>query len=343
LKRIRPASASCSQTTRMRPEVTASSPPKFMSDVGTQPVLLSRNPWIVDRRCVLILASEIMDPLLPTWSAANSAFAVDAGRVRLAGAADEGRAAGDTSRVSQRANNARANWSPASRTQSSRTMTNQATNAARSTQIAPIAAGLMAASALRSNGIDKLEMAGLTGVAPDDRECRNQKGSQACGDTDRLSPRMFRRNLYSAFSFSTSGNALPRHRSCSHFTADGTGRQQPWDRRPPVLRLARRTPPRSLRRTRDSGPTPAAEDALRDAVARSWSAQPPHSASSRFSTFLPRDLLRTIKPYRSPHDVPTVTSVASQLEVTSRGNHAIAVRMIGNSVSRPGNRRACRD
>jgi hypothetical protein len=272
LKRIRPASASCSQTTRMRPEVTASSPPKFMSDVGTQPVLLSRNPWIVDRRCVLILASEIMDPLLPTWSAANSAFAVDAGRVRLAGAADEGRAAGDTSRVSQRANNARANWSPASRTQSSRTMTNQATNAARSTQIAPIAAGLMAASALRSNGIDKLEMAGLTGVAPDDRECRNQKGSQACGDTDRLSPRMFRRNLYSAFSFSTSGNALPRHRSCSHFTADA---YRPSSSLGIGARLARRTTARSLRRTRDSGPTPAAEDALRDAVARSWSANRP--------------------------------------------------------------------
>jgi hypothetical protein len=43
-------------------------------------------------------------------------------------------------------------------------MTNQATNAARSTQIAPIAAGLMAASALRSNGIYKLEMAGMTGL-----------------------------------------------------------------------------------------------------------------------------------------------------------------------------------
>src|SRR5258708_38423268 len=100
----------------------------------------------------------------PDLVRSDSAFAVDAGRVRLAEAADEGRAAGDTSRVSQRANNARANWSPASRTQSSRTMTNQATNAARSTQIAPIAAGLMAASALRSNGIDKLEMAGKAGA-----------------------------------------------------------------------------------------------------------------------------------------------------------------------------------
>src|SRR6266849_240033 len=43
LKRISPASASSSQTARMRPGVTASRPPKFMSDVGTQPVLLSLN------------------------------------------------------------------------------------------------------------------------------------------------------------------------------------------------------------------------------------------------------------------------------------------------------------
>jgi hypothetical protein len=163
LKRIRPASASCSQTTRMRPEVTASSPPKFMSDVGTQPVLLSRNPWIVDRRCVLILASEIMDPLFPTWSAATPHLQLTpvACVLRKRPTKAVRRA---THRGCRNEPTMRANWSPASRTQSSRTMTNQATNAARSTQIAPIAAGLMAASALRSNGIYKLEMAGMTGL-----------------------------------------------------------------------------------------------------------------------------------------------------------------------------------
>lgn len=169
----------------------------------------------------------------PDLVRSDSAFAVDAGRVRLAEAADEGRAAGDTSRVSQRANNARANWSPASRTQSSRTMTNQATNAARSTQIAPIAAGLMAASALRSNGIDKLEMAGLTGGSA--RRSRMQKSEgqpsmrrhrlasvHACSDETHIRHFPFRRAEMPCRGIAPAATS-PLTR---------TGRQQPWDRRP---------------------------------------------------------------------------------------------------------------
>jgi|SRR5450432_2233562 hypothetical protein len=57
LKTISPASASCSQTVRILSSVTGSNPPKFMSEVGTQPPLSFLNGWIVDRKCALILAS----------------------------------------------------------------------------------------------------------------------------------------------------------------------------------------------------------------------------------------------------------------------------------------------
>src|SRR5260370_33277911 len=64
------------------------------------------------------------------------------------------------SSVSQLANNARANWSPASLTQSSRTTVIHPTIAATSTQIAPIAAGLKPASAA---GIDFMDMIAISG------------------------------------------------------------------------------------------------------------------------------------------------------------------------------------
>jgi hypothetical protein len=102
----------------------------------------------------------------PDLVRSDSAFAVDAGRVRLAEAADEGRAAGDTSRVARELVASVPNPVVPNNDEPSY-------HAARSTQIAPIAAGLMAASALRSNGIDKLEMAGLTGGSA--RRSRMQK------------------------------------------------------------------------------------------------------------------------------------------------------------------------